>query len=132
MSWKFYDEEGVLRAEADDTARVTREWDEHGTLIRETPYTPEELAALQERINIAHEEANETVLRSGMQNVIDAALERQAQAQAVIDTPNSEINNRPAPHIVALARVCKRQERAIIRLARLVGGLVESADTGTD
>lgn len=88
-------------------------------------WTPEELEA-QARA------ANEQALRNGLANVITAALERQATSQAVIDTPNSEIKANPQTHVVALARATKRQDRAIIRLARLAGNLVDSVDTGTD
>lgn len=76
--------------------------------------------------------ANEQALRNGLQAVITTALERQATVQAVIDTPNATIRDSPAPHIVAIARATKRQDRAIIRLARLAGDLLDSADTGTD
>lgn len=96
---------------------VAREW------------TPEEIDA---RATAALRAANEQVLRDGLANVITAALERQDTSQAVIDTPNSEIKANPQLHIIALARATKRQDRAIIRLARLAGGLLDSSDTGTD
>ena len=88
-------------------------------------WTPEELTARTQA-------ANDQALRDGLAAAIDAALARQAAYQAVIDTPNSEIKANPQTHIVNLARQGKRSERALIRLARLVGGLTQSADTGTD
>ena len=88
-------------------------------------WTPEELAAHTQA-------ANDQALRDGLAAAIDAALERQAEYQAVIDTPNADINSKPASYIVSVARQAKRSERALIRLARLVGGLTDTADTGTD
>ena len=88
-------------------------------------WTPEELTARTQA-------ANDQALRDGLQAAIDAALARQAVYQTVIDTPNSTIKSNPAPYIVDLARQGKRSERALIRLARLVGGLTGTADTGTD
>lgn len=115
--------------EWNDSQMVYREWDEFGVVSLERPYTAEERAAAEERSAPLR---NEWELRDGLRNVIDAATDRQAIAQEIIDTPNADIKANPQQHIVRLARVCKRQERAIIRLARIVGGLTDSTDTGTD
>lgn len=129
MSHQVY-EGGVLVEEWDDETRTYTDYRTDPPTSRE--YTVEEHEAADASALAAARAANEAALREGLQNVINAALDRQATAQGIIDTPNSTIRDNPAPHIVALARVCKREERAIIRLARLVGGLVDSADTGTD
>lgn len=130
-SMQFFSD-GVLRFEKDHDTRKAREYDEDGTLMYERDYTAEENAEADaiDAQNVLM--TNEQALRDGLQAVIAAALERQAQVQAVIDTPNADIRQNPAPHIIALARASKRQERAIIRLARLAGGLLDTADTGTD
>ena len=117
MSARIYDENGVLVESWDDESRT---------------YTEQENAAADQRAAHQQKSANEQALRDGLAAVIDAALERQAAYQAVLDTPNADINSKPAPYIVSVARQGKRSERALIRLARLVGGLTESADTGTD
>lgn len=122
----------TLIEEWDDDLRILTRWDLDGIQTEQRPYTTEENAEADLRVAEEQRVANAQALRDGLANVISAALDRQALAQAVIDTPNSDINSKPAPHIVSLARVCKRQERAIIRLARLAGNLLDSADTGAD
>lgn len=120
--------DGILVESWDDT---TRTYTDHR--IGETrPYTDEENADADQRAEQEQKTANDQALRDGLQAAIDAALLRQAAYQAVIDTPNSEIKANPQGHIVSIARQGKRSERALIRLARLVGGLTDSADTGTD
>ena len=127
MSSRIYDD-GVLVESWDDT---TRTYTDHRT-GESRPYTDEENAAADQRAVDTERAANDQALRDGLAAAIDAALARQAAYQAVIDTPNSEIKANPQGHIVNLARQGKRSERALIRLARLVGGLTQSADTGTD
>ena len=120
--------DGVLVESWDDESRT---YTDHRT-EQSRPYTDEENAAADQRAADATQAANDQALRDGLQDAIDAALLRQAAYQAVIDTPNSEIKANPQGHIVSIARQGKRSERALIRLARLVGGLTGSADTGTD
>ena len=127
MSTEIYDD-GALVESWDDT---TRTYTDHRT-GESRPYTPEENDAADQRAVQQQQAANDQALRDGLAAAIDAALARQAAYQAVIDTPNSEIKANPQTHIVNLARQGKRSERALIRLARLVGGLTQSADTGTD
>ena len=130
MSGQRYTEDGTLVEEWDDT---TRTYTDHRTDPPTTrPYTPEENAEADQQAEQEQKAANDQALRDGLAAAIDAALARQAAYQAVIDTPNSEIKANPQSHIVNLARQGKRSERALIRLARLVGGLTQSADTGTD
>lgn len=131
MSWTFTNEDGS-RIEAVDEDRKVYEYAADGTLLREWDYTPEENAALDAVLAIQQAEENARVLREGLQNVIDTALERQADMDTVIGTPNAEINSRPAPYIVRVARATKRQDRAIIRLARLAGNILDTTNTGTD
>ena len=127
MSSRIYDD-GTLIESWDD---ATRTYTDHRT-GESRPYTDEENATADQRAADATQAANDQALRDGLQDAIDAALLRQAAYQAVIDTPNSEIKANPQGHIVSIARQGKRSERALIRLARLVGGLLDSTDTGTD
>ena len=127
MSNYVYDN-GQLVEEWDDDART---YTDHHT-GESRPYTADENAQADQAAAAATLAANEAALRDGLQAAIDAALTRQAAYQAIIDTPNSTIKSNPAPYIVDLARQGKRSERALIRLARLVGGLTGTADTGTD
>ena len=131
-SFQWHDINGVLRFEKDATDRVFREYDAEGNLTSERGFTPEEAADVDALAAYAERMASAEELRAGLSDVITRALERQAQVQAVIDTPNSEVNNKPAPYIMTLARASKRQERAIIRLARLAGNILDSTDTGSD
>ena len=126
MSWSTYAADGTLLEHGDDATRTVTT----GTSFR--PYTAAENAAADQAAAAAVLAANEAALRNGLQAAIDAALARQAAYQAVIDTPNATIKTNPAPYIVDLARQGKRSERALIRLIRLVGGLTNTADTGTD
>ena len=96
------------------------------------PYTAEENATVDAAIQAAVLDANRKALLDGLKAVIDAAVARQADVQTVLDTTNSTINGSPASYLKTIARATKRQDRAIIRLARLAGNLVSSADTGTD
>ncbi|WP_396935239.1 hypothetical protein [Mycolicibacterium sp.] len=91
----------------------------------ERPKTPDEIEAETEA-------ANERTLRDGLQNVLTRAAGYQADAQAIIDDTNSNINQNPAARIKTLARAQKRAAGDIMRLARLAGGLLDSADTGSD
>ena len=116
----------------DDASRTVTTYDETGNVTSTRPYTADENAAADQAAAEATLSANEAALRNGLQAAIDAALTRQAAYQAIIDTPNATIKTNPAPYIVDLARQGKRSERALIRLARLVGGLTNTADTGTD
>ena len=125
MSWERY-ENGTLTERGDDATRTVT------TSTGTRPYTADENAAADQAAAAATLAANEAALRNGLQTAIDAALARQAAYQAVIDTPNATIKSNPAPYIVGLARQGKRSDRALIRLARLVGGLTTTADTGTD
>ena len=127
MSSYVYDD-GALVESWDDESRT---YTDHRT-GDSRPYTDEENAAADQRAVQEEQAANAQALRDGLAAAIDAALARQAAYQAVIDTPNSEIKANPQSHIVSIARQGKRSERALIRLARLVGGLTDSADTGTD
>lgn len=120
--------DGVLIEEWDD---ATRTYTDHRTGATR-PYTADENAAADQAAAAATLAANEAALRDGLAAAIDAALTRQAAYQAVIDTPNATIKTNPAPYIVDLARQGKRSERALIRLARLVGGLTNTTDTGTE
>lgn len=116
----------------DDTDRVVYAIHEDGTQVFLRDFTPEENLAADEHAAQAVLDANRDALLAGLQAEIDKALLRQAEYQSVIDTPNSTINSSPASYIVKVARQGKRSERAIIRLARLVGDLVGTTDTGTD
>lgn len=120
--------DGVLIEEWDDD---TRTYTDHRT-GESRPYTPEENTAADQAAAASTLAANEAALRDGLQAAIGAALTRQAVYQAIIDTPKATIKTNPAPHIVDLARQGKRSERALIRLARLVCGLTNTADTGTE
>ena len=123
---------GKVMAVWDNDTNTYKEFNDDGSVKSERPYTPaEEEAAAEMRLEEL-KSANKDLLRAGLQDLIAAALERQEAVQLVIDTKNSDINSSPAPHIKTLARACKREERAIIRLARIVGNLTESTDTGTD
>ena len=130
MSNQTYDADGTLVEEWDDESRT---YTDHRTDPPTTrPYTDDENAEADARAAAALRAANEQALRDGLAAEIDRAIERQDTSQAVIDTPNAEIKANPQLHIIALARATKRQDRAIIRLARLAGNLLDSSDTGTD
>lgn len=96
------------------------------------PYTDAENAEADLRAEMETRVANEFALRDGLQNVIDRAETRQESAQAIINTANREIRDNPVPHILTLARICLRQDRDIIRLSRLAGGLLDTDDLGLD
>ena len=125
MSWERY-ENGTLVERGDDVTRTVT------TSTGTRPYTADENAAADQAAAAATLAANEAALRDGLAAAINAALARQAAYQAIIDTPNATIKTNPAPYIVDLARQGKRSERALIRLIRLVGGLTNTADIGTD
>lgn len=125
---RLHDANGALVESWDS---VTRTYTDHRT-GESRPYTPEENAAADVAAAAATLAANETALRNGLQTAIDAALARQAEYQAVLDATNSTINGSPASYIKTVARQGKRSERALIRLIRLVGGLTNTANTGTD
>ncbi len=122
---------GQLEPLSSDVERCHYDWtgDDPPIII---PYTAEENAEAdaREMERIQGDKRQELLDSLGLH--ITKALERQAAYQAVIDTPNSEINSHPAPYIVSVARQGKRSERAIIALCRLVGDLLDSTDTGTD
>lgn len=132
MSWSDFDKNGVLIERGNDTTRTVTTYDESGAVTSTRPYTADEnatadAAAAQEVVR-----TNAEILRNGLQSVIDASIARQAVYQTVLNTDNATIKSNPAPYIKDVARQGKRSERAIIRLARLVGNLTTTADTGTD
>ena len=123
---------GLVRERWDDATRTVTTYDESGAVTSTHPYTADEnatadAAAAQEVVR-----TNAEILRNGLQSVIDASIARQAVYQTVLNTDNATIKSNPAPYIKDVARQGKRSERAIIRLARLVGNLTTAADTGTD
>lgn len=131
MSWTFTDEDG-MRVVSDDSSLTVTIYGADGEVIATRPYSDEEKDAVAARAAAIKAEENRAALRAGLKDVIALARERQATYQTVLNTPNSEVNNRPAPHIMTVARQGKRSERAIIRLARLAGDILDSTDTGED
>ena len=125
MSWERY-ENGTRVERGDDATRTVT------TSTGTRPYTADENAQADQAAAAATLAANEAALRNGLQTAIDAALARQAEYQAVLNATNATINGSPASYIKAVARQGKRSERALIRLIRLIGGLTNTADTGTD
>lgn len=99
--------------------------------------TPAELIELIQAANAAYNATEQTrtdnaaALRAGLQVEITDALARQVTLDTVLNATNAEINVSPAAHIKTIARQEKRTQNAIIRLARLVGGLTDSTDTGS-
>ena len=130
MPWTYYHDGG--RTEGDDLTRQAQDFDVAGDLVATRPYTADENAAADVAAAAATLAANEAALRDGLAAAIDAALARQAEYQTVLDATNATINGSPASYIKTVARQGKRSERALIRLIRLVGGLTNTADTGTD
>jgi hypothetical protein len=88
-------------------------------------WTAEELVARQS-------DSNERALRDSMSTLVGRALDRQAAMQAIIDTQNSTINANPAQYIKLIARAEKRSASDVLRMARLVGGMTDSADVGDE
>ena len=129
---RTFDTTGRVTSDHDDTTRTVTTYDETGAVTSTRPYTAEENAAADAAIQAAVLDANRKALLDGLKAVIDAAVARQADVQTVLDTTNSTINGSPASYLKTIARATKRQDRTIIRLARLAGNPVSSADTGTD
>ena len=132
MSWSNFNKNKTLIERGNDTTRTVTMYDESGAVTSTRPYTSDENATADAAIQAAVLDANRKALLDGLKAVIDAAVARQADVQTVLDTTNSTINGSPAGYLKTIARATKRQDRAIIRLAKLAGNLVSSADTGTD
>ena len=105
-----------------------------------TGLTEEELAVLLQQANAelqakqnSEQTVRETLLDPAtVQTQIDNLLSQKDSVQAVIDTPNADINSSPAKHIVALARAQKRTINNLVRLLKTNAGLLDSADVGED
>lgn len=85
------------------------------------PLTAAELDARRARAEADTAETELRELRAEVRAVKDALKAEQDRVQEVIDAPNSDINAKPAPYIVAVARAVKRSNRAVVALSRLVG-----------
>ncbi len=120
---------GVLVESWDD---ATRTHTDHATDPPTTrSYSAAENTAADVQTAAAARAANEAALRDGLQAVIDTALTRQTEMQAVLDTTDRTTASL-AVYVKTVARATKRQDRAVITLARLAGALLDSASTGTD
>jgi hypothetical protein len=75
---------------------------------------------------------NAGILRQGLPAIIDRARARQASMTAILDEQNSIINSNPAEYIKRIARAERRTQADLMRLARLVGDLTDSADVGDE
>ena len=128
MAWITYNPDGSVKEEGRDATYSVH--GPTGTKIRD--YTAEERAAADAAQAAWQVATNDATLRGGLQAVIDAAIARQATMQTVLDATNATINSAPAPYLKDIARATKRQDRAITRLARIVGRLTTTTDTGTD
>ena len=122
----------MRRDEFNTDTRTVTTYDESGAVTSTRPYTSDENATADAAIQATVLDANRTALLEGLTAVIDTAVARQANVQTVLDATNSTINGSPASYLKTIARATRRQDRAIIRLARLAGNIVLSADTGTD
>lgn len=120
--------DGIVIEEWNDE---TRTYTNHET-SESRPYTPAESTQADAEAARLSQASNRAALEAGLANVITRALAYQADAQGIIDTTNQTINGSPAPHIKTLARGQKRLAGDVIRLARLIGDLTDSASTGND
>jgi hypothetical protein len=86
----------------DDNSRTFATWDEaaQGFVVRE--YTPEEVAAAEQR----------AAARTSIENALSAALD---ELQLIIDDTNANINTNPAARIKMIARALKRAIRIELR-----------------
>ena len=102
--------------------------------------TEEELVTLLQQANSAlqskmqtEDEVRRTLLNPDtVQKQIDNLLTQKDNIQAVLDTPNSEVNSSPAKHVMSLARAQKRTINNLIRVLKTSAGVLESADLGED
>ncbi len=81
---------------------------------------------------VRNAEQNEAALRGGVANIVTRAQERQVAMQGLIDQTNATLNGQPSTYLRILARADKRRDSDIIRLARLIGGLTDSASVGDE
>lgn len=88
------------------------------------PYTAEEIAAADARATAA---ANGDVLRTQVGAQVATMLASITAVQAVVDKANADIG--PAD-IKALARELRKVLRQLLRLTRLVAGILDSTDSG--
>jgi len=85
----------------DDSTRTVTFYDEEGTVLREEPYTEEQLA-----------EAESRQVQRTIEEALGVAL---TELQAIIDDTNSNINTNPANRIKVLAKVQRRMIRLLTR-----------------
>lgn len=127
MSRQIY-ANGTLVEEWNDETRTYTNYETNES----RPYTGAENTQADAEAARLSQASNRAALEAGLANVITRALAYQADAQAIIDTTNQTINSSPAPHIKTLARGQKRLAGDVMRLARLIGNLTDSASTGND
>jgi hypothetical protein len=77
-------------------------------------------------------DGNVRVLQQGLPLVLERARNRQQAMDVIINTPDATMNANPAEYIRRIARAEKRTQADLMRLARLVGSLNDSADVGDE
>lgn len=123
---------GTLTAsEQWDTTAGTYTRTQNGTTVETRALTPAETAALAARETADTAQANRETLTAALAANIATLLTSVTALNGITALTNATINANPAAVIKDLAREAKTIARQTIRLARLVGNTLDSADTGS-
>lgn len=115
----IYDAANVLRERWDDAARTFTAWDENGTQTEQRPYTAQENAEADARVQAETEQANEATLREQAAADLTALSASIDQLNLVVDKNNNAIGGGDTKAVArearAIARATKRLTRLMIR-----------------
>lgn len=95
------------------------------------PPTPEERAVIDE-YGSTHfqEDVNRATITADIAGNIDALRQSIAALSAITSAPNADVNSKPAPYIMSLARELKAVARQTLRVAKALAGDYDETDIG--